>query len=82
MVVIIYTVLLNMVEISFILLNSKCPPPVVYCVHFSYHREENSKRLFQVYVYSQLCIVLFFKKNLNASKPSEHPPQVEECLKV
>ena len=21
-----------------------------------------------------------FKKNLNASKPSEHPPQVEECL--
>ena len=22
------------------------------------------------------------KKNLNASKPSEHPPQVEECLKV
>ena len=23
-----------------------------------------------------------FKKNLNASKPSEHPPQVEECLKV
>ena len=25
---------------------------------------------------------VFFKKNLNASKPSEHPPQVEECLKV
>ena len=23
-----------------------------------------------------------FRKNLNASKPSEHPPQVEECLKV
>ena len=23
-----------------------------------------------------------FKKNLNASKPSEHPPQVEECLNV
>ena len=23
-----------------------------------------------------------FKKNLNACKPSEHPPQVEECLKV
>ena len=23
-----------------------------------------------------------FKKNLNASKPSEHPPQGEECLKV
>ena len=28
-------------------------------------------------------VVLFFKKNLNASKPSEHPPHVEEeCLKV
>ena len=26
--------------------------------------------------------VILFKKNLNASKPSEHPPQVEECLKV
>ena len=25
---------------------------------------------------------LFCKKNLNASKPSEHPPQVEECLKA
>ena len=25
---------------------------------------------------------LLFMKNLNASKPSEHPPQVEECLKV
>ena len=25
---------------------------------------------------------LVFRKNLNASKPSEHPPQVEECLKV
>ena len=23
-----------------------------------------------------------FKKNLNASKPSEHPPQVEQCLEV
>ena len=28
-------------------------------------------------LYSMLCV---FKKNLNASKPSEHPPQVEECL--
>ena len=27
-------------------------------------------------------LVYVFKKNLNASKPSEHPPQVEECLKV
>ena len=26
--------------------------------------------------------MLLLKKNLNASKPSEHPPQVEECLKV
>ena len=26
--------------------------------------------------------VCVFKKNLNASKSSEHPPQVEECLKV
>ena len=26
--------------------------------------------------------ITLFKKNLNASKPSEHPPQVEECLKV
>ena len=26
--------------------------------------------------------LLLFKENLNASKPSEHPPQVEECLKV
>ena len=25
---------------------------------------------------------MLFKKNLNASKPSEHPPRVEECLKV
>ena len=28
------------------------------------------------------CCCVMFKKNLNASKPSEHPPQVEECLKV
>ena len=27
-------------------------------------------------------LLLLFKKNLTASKPSEHPPQVEECLKV
>ena len=26
--------------------------------------------------------ILLFKKNLNASKLCEHPPQVEECLKV
>ena len=28
------------------------------------------------------AIKRFLKKNLNASKPSEHPRQVEECLKV
>ena len=27
-------------------------------------------------------LIYVFRKNLNASKPSEHPPQVEECLKV
>ena len=36
--------------------------------------------------YSVIIIFLLgslrVKKNLNASKPSEHPPQVEECLKV
>ena len=26
--------------------------------------------------------LMLFKKNLNATKPSEHPPQVEEYLKV
>ena len=30
----------------------------------------------------KLIFIGLFKKNLNASKPSEHPPQVEECLKV
>ena len=29
-----------------------------------------------------ICLLFLFRKNLNASKPSEHPPQVEECLKV
>ena len=29
-----------------------------------------------------VLLFFFFRKNLNASKPSEHPPQVEECLKV
>ena len=32
--------------------------------------------------FSSLLLLLLFRKNLNASKPSEHPPQVEECLKV
>ena len=27
-------------------------------------------------------IFVLFKKNLNASKPSEHPPSVGKCLKV
>ena len=30
-----------------------------------------------------ILLLIAFRKNLNASKPSEHPPQVEEeCLKV
>ena len=29
-----------------------------------------------------MLVFSLFRKNLNASKPSEHPPQVEECLKV
>ena len=32
-------------------------------------------------LYMHICVMLF-KKNLNASKPPEHSPQVEECLKV
>ena len=32
--------------------------------------------------YREMKLKMGFKKNLNASKPSEHPPQVEECLKV
>ena len=35
-----------------------------------------------LYVFKSELINCLFKKNLNASKPSEHPPQVEECLKV
>ena len=35
---------------------------------------------FQVITGSFSWLILF-KKNLNASKPSEHPPQVEKCLK-
>ena len=31
-------------------------------------------------MYFYIVFGWFFKKNLNASKPSEHPPQVEECL--
>ena len=35
------------------------------------------------YYHVRWCTTLsVFKKNLNASKPCEHPPQVEECLKV
>ena len=49
-----------------------------------------TKRDFQVVYIVDVILVhiktrldlLVFKKNLNASKPSEHPPQVEECLKV
>ena len=42
--------------------------------------------LFKEVVVAVVSVVVLdsldFKKNLNASKPSEHPPQVEECLKV
>ena len=30
----------------------------------------------------RMMLFAVFKKNLNASKPSEHSPQVKECLKV
>ena len=35
-----------------------------------------------VKLYSSYVCDFVLKKNLNVSKPSEHPPQVEECLKV
>ena len=39
--------------------------------------------LYQLFANQEIeCHEEVFKKNLNASKPSEHPPQVEECLKV
>ena len=40
----------------------------------------NSKRLMTLMLFEEKSEL--FRKNLNASKPSEHPPQVEECLKV
>ena len=43
----------------------------------------NRKKTLVLYLVKQYLAEYFvFKKNLNASKPSEHPPQVEECLKV
>ena len=51
----------------------------------AYHRGTrlNPTRVFFVlFVTAVVYNRAFFKKNLNASKPSEHPPQVEECLKV
>ena len=42
----------------------------------------NSSKLLYINKYFTTVLQRFFKKNLNASKPSEHPPQVEECLKV
>ena len=38
--------------------------------------------LLECYAMLRLRYTRLFKKNLNASKPSEHPPQVKECLKV
>ena len=46
-----------------------------------HHTWENRGGSILVLFIKLVCFVLF-KKNLNASKPSEHPPQVEECLKV
>ena len=34
------------------------------------------------FVFFATLMATVLKKNLNASEPSEHPPQVEECLKV
>ena len=39
-------------------------------------------RLSLLFLLLLFLLLLLFRKNLNASKPSEHPPQVEECLKV
>ena len=51
---------------------STCVQYVVFVFHF-----------FTCYICdSRMISIGQFKKNLNASKPSEHPPQVEECLKV
>ena len=36
----------------------------------------------ELHIIVETLSVRLFRKNLNASKPSEHPPQVEECLKV
>ena len=50
----------------------KCMRLVV--VGMSIYNTRRSRRKF--------LILTMFQKNLNASKPSEHPPHVEECLKV
>ena len=50
-------------------------------VIYLYGVRKHSRRSCTVGVQKYIYIVEF-KKNLNASKPSEHPPQVEECLKV
>ena len=50
----------------------KSKPDCPYCTLLYYSDSVLS------YAYNQPVI----RKNLNASKPSEHPPQVEECLKV
>ena len=51
--------------------------------HFSFCRVHSSSIRMCVYATSFVPGIFYlFKKNLNASKPSEHPPQVEECLKV
>ena len=57
------------------------------CSHWYYKEEKKGKKRYWYNsmgrgVGSSGCDDCVFKKNLDASKPSEHPPQVEECLKV
>ena len=59
------------------------PYPVdLYSCYNRYVRTIQSDK--DIITIALFVMLLLFKKNLNASKPSEHPPQVEEqeCLKV
>ena len=40
----------------------------------------NMHAMHDVHFYAYYALLCMLKKNLKASKPSEHPPQVEECL--
>ncbi|CAN0464520.1 unnamed protein product [Ascophyllum nodosum] len=52
-------------------------PPDSGSVHES-QQQQLWLSLHGIHRHTSVCVF----KNLNASKPSEHPPQVEECLKV